>query len=190
MYNPHEALSHLFVGQELLIDTNGYWHYKWIQDSVIHIYDSVWVTEYDSSFNDMYEDQIYTAYDTLASPKWKTNISLFEIPLGIGYRFFAFKTEFSIKAGVLFGISSKVGGYTYLGQSSAGLVPMTEIYSSKGIQYSYYISAGIARNITEDWSLILSPSWRSSINGLKGIEGYENRKYNSWGLGIGVRYEF
>jgi hypothetical protein len=74
--------------------------------------------------------------------------------------------------------------------SSAGLVRTSDLYSTKEVQYSYFIAANISRNITENWSLELSPFWRSSISSLKGMEGLPSRKYSAWGLGLGVKYEF
>lgn len=189
-YNPHGIEQQQWVGQELHIDTGGYWHYKWIQDSVIHVYDSVWITEYDSVLQDVYENVHLLVNDTLHQADWKTSISLFELPLGIGYRFYARNTEISLQAGVLLGISSSTQGLLYWSESSAGLVPFSDMYSVKTFQTSWYLGASVSRNISEHWAVLISPAWRSSLTGLRSSEGLKPRHYQSFGLGFGLRYDF
>jgi len=190
LYNPRELQQQVLAGQELLVDTTSYWHYYYIQDSVIHLGDSVWTTEYDSSYSNIYDNVSSTLNDTLKNASWVTGISLFEIPVGAGYRFYAGHMEFNVKGGVILGLQSKLSGHTFLASSSAGLVPLTECYSTKSLQYSWYLSATAIRPLSEKWALMLSPSWRSSIKGFKGNEGIATRSYNAWGLGVGLRVEF
>lgn len=190
LYNPRVWQQQVLAGQELLVDTTSYWHYYYIQDSVIHVGDSVWTTEYDSSYNNIYDNVSSILNDTLKNASWETSISLFEIPVGAGYRFYAGHMEFNVKGGVILGIQSKLSGHTFLASSTAGLVPITECYSTKSLQYSWYLSATAIRPLSEKWALMLSPSWRSSIKGFKGNEGIATRSYNAWGLGLGLRYEF
>jgi hypothetical protein len=190
IYNPRDIITQNMTGQELVIDTGGFWHNRFIQDSMLHFIDSTWEIRYDSTLNNIYDYISSKVYDTLSGQTWKANISILEIPIAVGYRFFACKSEFSIKGGILFGIISSMGGSTYYKESSVGLVRMSELYSTKGIQYSYFIKGSIAHNINENWAVEVSPCWRSSINGLKGKEWNPSMKYGAWGLGFGVRYEF
>jgi opacity protein-like surface antigen len=190
LYNPQEIISQNLIGQNLNIEDKSYWYYRYIQDSVIHVYDSVWMEVYDSTYQDVFENVSSTAFDTLNNPSWKTSISIFEIPIYAGYRFNAWNTEFSLRGGMLFGIVSKTGGYTFMEESSMGLVKMNEVFSTKEMQYSWFVSAGISKQIAENWAIELTPSYRSSINGLKSKEGNSTFKYSAWGIGLGMKYDF
>jgi opacity protein-like surface antigen len=190
LYNPQEIISQNLIGQSLNVEDKSYWYYRYIQDSVIHIFDSTWVEEFDSTYQDVFENVSSTAFDTLNNPSWKTSISIFEIPIYMGYRFYAWNTEFSIHGGMLFGIVSKTGGYTFMEESSMGTVKMNEVFSAKEMQYSWFVSAGVSKQIAENWAIELTPSYRSSINGLKSKEGNSTFKYSAWGIGLGLKYDF
>ncbi len=189
-YNPRDIHEQILIGQNILIDTNSYWHYYYILDSVIHVGDSVWTTEFDTTINNIYDNLNYTAFDTMKNVSWKSSISLFEIPLGLGYRFYAGHMEFNVKGGIILGIASQLRGNTWMENTSAGLVALSESYATKGLQFSWYVSATAIKPLDERWAIMLSPSWRSSINGFKGNEGIPTRSYHSWGIGLGLRYSF
>jgi len=190
LYNPQIIITQTFAGQQQVIESHNDWHYTFIADSAIHRIDSMLVTHYDTSLVDIYVPVASTEYDTIISRSWKSKISILEIPLAAGYTYFTRNTEFSIKGGVLLGIISRSEGYTYNKMSTTGLEQIQDLYSTKEIQYSYFFTASINRNLTENWSVELAPFWRSSINGLKSNDGLSSRKYNAWGIGLGIKYRF
>jgi hypothetical protein len=190
LYNPISTQQQFLIAQELIYDTISYWHYYYIQDSVIHVGDSVWTTEVDSGYNNTFIDSTIMAYDTMRNASWNSSISLFEIPIGLGCRFYAGPLEFNLKGGIILGISSKLSGHAWNENSSMGLISLSENYNTKKIQYSWYLSANAILPFDEHWALMLSPTYRSSIRGFESNEGAPRRSYSAWGVGLGLRYEF
>jgi len=192
LYNPQNIVTQTYAGQLQVIDSSSFWHSTFVVDSLVHFIDSIWETNYDTTVTDIYIPVTSTKYDTLKGHhSWKANISMIEIPLLVGYRFSIARTELSLKAGILFGIITESGGYTYYKSSPTGLLRISDAYSTRKIQCSYIIAASINRFITEHWSLEFTPYMRSSLIGLKTkVEGIPSRNYMAWGLGVGFRYKF
>lgn len=190
LYNPRNIQQSWLTGQNTVVDTNSFWHYYYIQDSVIHTGDSVWVTMIDTTVTNVYTDTLLTVSDSMKNASWTCGVNIFEIPLGVGYKFYAGRFELQLKAGLLLGISSRTTGRTFLESSSAGLVPVSEVYTSKGIQASWVLSAAALLPVSEHWAVLLSPTYRSSFTGFKNSEGLPLRRYDAWGIGLGLRYEF
>ncbi|MCX6258755.1 MAG: hypothetical protein NTW49_12790 [Bacteroidia bacterium] len=189
LYNPQIVIHQQLAGQQQVITSHSEWHNTYVEDSVLHLVNSVLVTHYDTSLVNVYIPVASTEYDTIIHRSWKSNISIVEIPVAAGYKYSEGNTEFSVKGGVLFGIISGSQGYTYDKISETGLVHFNEMYSTREIQYSYFISASIDRSLTEHWSVELSPFWRGSINGLRSNEGLPSLRYNAWGISLGIKYQ-
>jgi hypothetical protein len=190
VYNVRTDSMSYISGNYTTYDTSYYMHYFYIHDSVIRILDSVWTMNLDSTLNNIYSDSLRTMADTLYSTKWSSQISLIEIPFAVGCKVYSGPFEFSLKAGVLMGISTRLNGKTFIANSSMGLVELSETYNTKQLQWSWFASANMAYVFSERWAVLVTPSYRSSINGFKSFDGSAKRYYHAWGVGLGLRYEF
>lgn len=188
LYNPHEEWNSE-LQQYWQVDTSSYWQYYYMSDSVVHVIDSAWVTEIDSSLIDDYVLTMRDAYDTIPNAKWQRRICVAELPLMIGKQFTFKNSTFSVSTGLGFALLLSSKGEIYNGPNS---VESFSIYSaeSKNIAISFLMNVSYEYFITEHLSLQFMPYFRKSLNSI--ISSPESEKLKPWSAGIsgGIRYYF
>lgn len=189
LFNPQSFTEMQLTGYYLNIDTNAYWHYRIIQDSVIHILDSSWVSTYDSTTINQYTAISQIKYDTAAASSYSMDLSIVEVPLIAACRFGYGATRWVVKGGMILGMLTRTESALPLPGSMQGELPLTTMYVTRELQTSWIVSAGISRRISERWTLECTPFYRKNIKGLKGRESRPDLKYSAWGIGFGIYFD-
>lgn len=169
------------------IDTiGGYYHYTFMQDSIIHLFDSSWVDITDSNIVNMYDSVQFVQYDSLKNKEYLNNYSYFEIPLSIGYRFQYNNFEITPEAGI-------IAGYLYKkeGINISNDLNNNETYI-KTFPYKKFIISGslalnINYNITENLGIFIEPSYRQTIASFFNSSSIIKGNSKSFMLKFGIR---
>ena len=188
LYNQHEEWNSE-LQQYWQVDTSSYWQYYYMSDSIIHIIDSVWVTEVDSTLIDDYILTIRDGYDTIPNAKWQRTICVAELPIMIGKQFTFKNSAFSVSTGLGFALLITSKGEIYNGPNS---VEAFSTYSteSKNIAVSLLLDVSYEYFIDEHISLQVMPYFRKSLNTM--ISSPESNMLKPWSVGVsgGFRYYF
>ncbi|MBU0489080.1 MAG: hypothetical protein KKA07_16175 [Bacteroidetes bacterium] len=90
------------TGQFYRIDTTGgYYHYTYIADSIVHVWDSSYVYKTDTSQVDVFDSIRSVYYDSLKNQVVKTRFSVFEFPITMGFSIGGGKILWEARVGVI-----------------------------------------------------------------------------------------
>ncbi|OFX18959.1 MAG: hypothetical protein A2033_01390 [Bacteroidetes bacterium GWA2_31_9] len=172
------------------IDTvGGYYHYTYVQDSIIHLYDSSWVDITDSSTVNMYDSIRFIQYDSLKNKEYLNNYTYFEIPLSFGYRFqynnFEITPEFGIITGYL---------YKKEGINISNDLQNNETYI-RTFPYKLFIISGtvainINYNISENLGIFIEPAYRQTIASFFNSSSTIKGNSKTFVIKFGIRKKF
>lgn len=146
-------------------DTHSYWHYYYIQDSVIHKGDSVWRTEYDTLQVNPYDFVNQRVYDTLRDQMLRTKYRSLEWPVWIGGSHQWGRWSLSVAAGIIPGWLFRVSGDYYNGQN------VSDIHSAQ-MKFSIFtlsagIKIGLGYQIGERLGIYAEPFYRRDLIGIR-----------------------
>ncbi|PLW92788.1 MAG: hypothetical protein C0592_09010 [Marinilabiliales bacterium] len=162
LYNEHLTESYDLLQQFWTVDTSSYWHYTYVSDSVIHVSDSVWVTEYDSTLIQQFDTSLVNAYDTLHGAKWSRTSTVFEIPIMIGHKFTFGNQALSLSGGFGTSLLLNTKGKFYNGLYATE--PYTEISNeSKSLGFTLLLNMEYEYFIHERMSIQIQPWFRKKI---------------------------
>ncbi|HBX51650.1 MAG: hypothetical protein A2W98_02225 [Bacteroidetes bacterium GWF2_33_38] len=197
--NPHDNLDLIFNnnpydfeqdGQYYDIDTiGGYYHYTYVQDSIIYVGDSSWVDITELNLVNMYDSVLTTVYDSLKNKSYLNKYSYFEIPFTVGYKFQFGNIDITSGGGIATGILFKKSGSNISEDLQNNEVSIENLPFRK-ISLTGIIYMNINYNITEKISLFIEPTYRYSIISSYKSDAILQRKSNAIMLKIGARIKF
>ena len=191
LYNSRIDTQTIITGYNPHIDEFNYIHYTYRLDSVIHTIDSVYTTEYDTTYQPVYELTRRQHYDTLKQAKWKETFHIIEVPVMIGYSLNLKTIDFSINGGLILGYITGTKYNTYAGyESDAAYIPVKTYYSYKSLQLSWIVSLSCTYWMGRHTGLEISPYYRRSILKIYSTDKRTAVNYNLFGANIGIIYKF
>lgn len=172
------------------IDTvGGYYHYTYVQDSIIHLYDSSWVDITDSSTVNMYDSIRFIQYDSLKNKKYLNNYTYFEIPLSFGYRFQYNNFEITPEVGIITGFL-----YKKEGMNISNDLKNNETYIHtlpyKQLIISGTLAININYNISENLGIFIEPAYRQTIASFFNSSSIIKGNSKSFVVKFGIRKKF
>ncbi|MBN2730280.1 MAG: hypothetical protein JXR53_13730 [Bacteroidales bacterium] len=189
LFNEHLAETYNLTQQYYDIDTNAYWYYIYVSDSVVHVVDSAWVVELDSNLVQVFDTVIQTGYDTLAEAQWQRKTTLFEIPIMFGKKFNLGNHSLAISAGIGTAFVLKSEGKVYSGLQNSQ--PFTEISSqTNSLEFSFLMNVSYEYFIHERMSIQIQPYFRKKL--MQSTSGSESGLSSDFSTGLsgGIRIYF
>lgn len=189
LFNEHLAETYNLTQQYYDIDTNAYWYYIYVSDSVVHVVDSAWVTEVDSSLVQVFDTIMQTTYDALPEAQWQRKTTLFEIPVMLGKKFNMGKHSLAICAGIGTAFVLNSEGKVYNGLQNSQ--PFTEIISqTNSLEFSFLMNVSYEYFIHERMSIQIQPYFRKKL--LQSTSGSDNGLSSDFSTGLsgGIRFYF
>lgn len=189
LYNGHTEFTLQQTNQFWEIDTSGFWHYTWVSDSIIHISDSVWVWEYDSTLITQYDSISASAFDTLKNAKWGRTIKALEFPISAGYSWQHGTLSYGFAAAVIPGFIIQQKGNIYAGIN--GTSPFIIYASTESFQFTLGVMASgtLSWHFQPRWAIDLSVLGRKQLL-IQSDETDATQPFMSGGLSAGLRYFF
>lgn len=189
LFNEHLAETYNLTQQFYDIDTNAYWYYIYVSDSVVHVVDSAWVVEVDSNLVQVFDTIMQTAYDTLAEAQWQRKATLFEIPIMFGKKFNMGNHSLAISAGIGTAFILYSEGKVFNGLNA--LQPFTEISSqTNSFEFSFLMNLSYEYFIHERMSIQIQPYFRKKL--MQSTSASEGGLSSDFSLGLsgGIRIYF
>ena len=176
------------VEHAIIVDT--VWSYN-IDSSAVIVMDSTQVIKYDTITAVKYDSIDVVVVDTVKEIHFvdvKNQYSYIEIPIMIGYEFNAkHKFSYVINAGLVTGIfiNAKGKGITL----SNEIVDLNSLPFMK-LNFTGMATAGVHYKFSTEMSLILEATFRKNLNSIYESDYFMEKRFNSLGLRIGVKYRF
>jgi len=191
LYNSRTDTQTVVSGYNTHVDEHNYYHYTYRLDSVIHTIDSVYTTEYDTSYLPIYELTHHQHYDSLKRASWKETFHLIEVPVTIGYSLNIKNTELTLSGGLIFGYITGSRYSTYAGEAATGpYVPVRSYYNYKSLQLSCIVSLSGTYWLGRHSGIEISPYYRRNLLKLYSNDRKTIVSYNMFGLNLGFIYKF
>jgi hypothetical protein len=173
-----------------LVDTSlGYWHYTYVLDSAIHVDDSVWAWETDTTQVWIFDSLYQTAYhDTLDMTRLDVRYSLVEVPLYFGYESTFGRFGYKLQAGILPGLLLRQSGQFYNGSEIVN-VP-SSLFPASRFCLSGEINVSAIYSLTDQWVISAGPKFKKSILPMKDVQSVWQQSWTQWGIQVGIKYFF
>lgn len=176
-------------GNYFLIDTiGGYWHYTYMQDSLIHIKDSVWVNQIDTHLVHVFDTTQKTVFDTLKNKRMKNSYLYFEIPVMAGYEVSYKKFDFAVKGGIITSVLIAANGENTTNGNE--LLPINAYLPFKKIYFSWIVSLSANYRFSEYWGIYAEPYYRQGIGSMLIKNTILNQTIRAFGIKCGIKYSF
>lgn len=189
LFNEQLINTPILISQNITYDSIGYWHYTYTSDSMIHVSDSVWAYNIDSTVINNYDTVQTNTYDTLSGAKAGIRISSFELPLVVGVRKQIGSFDVRLGAGFIIGRQLSISGNTIgSNQSETGLVNARDYFIQKQWTTSWMLTAHIRKSISERISLGLNPYYRNNFSGLGKLDGGKSSGSSAFGINFTLNY--
>lgn len=172
------------------IDTiGGYYHYTYVQDSIIHVGDSSWVDITESNLVNMYDSVLTTEYDSLKNKSYLNKYLYIEIPFTIGYKFQFGNIDLTTGGGIAMGYLIKKSGNNISEDLQNNEVSIENLPYRK-INLAGLLYFNVSYNITEKIGVWIEPTFRKSLISMYKTDYVLQRKSNAIMLKIGARIKF
>ena len=176
------------LSNAIVIDT--IWNYR-VDSSSVTIMDSTQVIKYDTLTAIRYDSVKVVVVDTVKEIRFidvRNQYSYIEIPIMIGYEFNAkHKFSYVINAGLVTGIfiNAKGKGVTL----SNEIVDLNTLPFMK-LTFTGMATAGVHYKFSKEMSLILEATYRKNFTSIYQTDYFMEKRFNSFGLRVGVKYRF
>ena len=191
LYNSRVDTLTYISGYDPHIDMFNYYHFTYRLDSVIHTVDSVYTTEYDTTYIPVYEHIKRQHYDTLKQAQWKEQFHLLELPLTIGYSVNLKNLEFTLNGGIILGYITATGFRTYSGNEGTGpFTAVSDYYQYKSLMLSGTVSLSAVYWTGRHIGLEVSPYYRRSFMNISSVDKKTTLGHQLFGLNAGIIYKF
>jgi len=172
----------------IVIDT--VWSYN-IDSSTVIVMDSTEIVKFDTIIAIKYDSVKVVVVDTVKKVSFYDVInqySYIEIPLMVGYEFNSkHKFSYVLNAGLVTGIfvNAKGKGVTL----SNEIVDLNSLPFMK-LNFTGIASAGVHYKFSQEMSFILEATYRKNFTSIYQSTYFMEKRFNSYGLRIGVKYRF
>ncbi len=191
LYNaqPYQDIS--FLGQNMIIDSSGYWHYFYLSTTTITIIDSIWTLRNDTTLISLYDTAWLQRYDTLKYPSWINTYKQFEFPVNVGWMKNFGKVNLGFSTGPIFSllVGSK-GKMPYHINSGAELIATSQEFKAFKLAISWQITGLMNFQFNDRMTLELMPYYRRTLLPFKSSVSSAIMRNNSFGIQLGFRYYF
>jgi len=183
----YELVEHQ-IEHATIIDT--VWSYN-IDSSAVIVMDSTKVIKYDTITAIKYDSVDVVVVDTIKEIHFvdvRNQYSYIEIPIMIGYEFNSkHKFSYVINAGLVTGI--------FINAKGKGITLSNEIVDLNSLPFmklnlTGMATAGVHYKFTTEMSLILEATFRKNFTSIYKPDYFIEKRFNSLGLRIGVKYRF
>lgn len=197
MYNPQQSYHYYYNGspytyisngQYYLTDTNTYWHYTYVVDSMLHVSDSMLIKEINNTLVNAIDSALMTRFDTADYSKLKAKYSVIELPLYAGFEWNFGRWGYGLSAGVIPGMLIRQSGSLFGGEGEvmlpAGVLPVRKFILNAGakLHVNFYPS--------EKMMLFAGPEFKGNILNASGKGAGLHQQWMFYGLRGGIRYFF
>jgi hypothetical protein len=191
IFNPLLQLVLEPSGSQTLFDSTGYWHYFYIADSTIHVVDSVWEWDVDTTVIQLYDTGYAAHYDTLRDVQWSVNYQRFSVPVLLGFSITKGRMQFSAGGGFSVDLLKLMNGNIYGGPASAqAFIPANTVFPEKMISISLLGMASAGYFLTERTVLEFKPLIRYQCISFRPAEYNINSGLFQTSFSLGLRYYF
>lgn len=172
------------------IDTvGGYYHYTYVQDSIIHLYDSAWVDLTETNVVSIYDSVKYIQHDSLKNKTYLNNFKYFEIPLSFGYKFQHNNFEITPEVGIITGFLYKKEGMN-ISNDLKNNETFTHTLPYKQFIISGTLAININYNISENFGIFIEPAYRQTIASFFNSSSIVKGNSKSFVVKFGIRKKF
>lgn len=190
LYNARTELEQNLINQFWMTDSIGYWHYTYVSDTAIHVLDSVWAWNIDSTLIQEFDTVSIAKYDTLQNARWKRNVKYLEIPLMLGKTFSVNRLSFGLSGGFGIGLLYFTEGEYYQGNGNNQAFITITSAETKKICFSFVAAGSVSYLFNERWAIEFSPWYRKMLSPVFSGELQGSQKPWSAGLSAGLRFYF
>lgn len=173
-YMEKDTISYLNLDSLMMGDTS---YVSFIEYNWITTYDSILVIDYDT-------------LKTIAALKERNMLKYYEIPLLIGFHVENNKYSCSFKGGVIAGLLYQSRGLTMDKRIYTDNITLNDKSVFMKTQFSLVLAANLAYKLNQNYSVFAEPYLRKTIKSIYPDEVKFSQKYESYGLKLGVRYQF
>lgn len=169
------------------IDTiGGYYHYTFVQDSIIHVFDSTWVNITDTSLVNAFDTIRYTKYDTLENKEYINKYYSLRIPIIVGYKLQYQNIDFTLNAGLLNNILLLKKGNNIADEGSNKEIEI-KTYPNKIYTISGLISINMNYNFNENLGIFIEPAFIKGLTNTYKSNYLMSKNNIDYSLKIGIR---